>query len=175
MKRPVARPVDRPEAPADAFRAPRAFTPERAEVVEVTFEPEPEAELIAPAPRRMGWLGRLAWTTGGLLVSAGLGLAADRLIRDLFAANEWLGWLGLGVLGAFLVLFPRAKLSGVLPIGCLVLPLRSRAYLFIPGWFALQIAGALLARPGSATAGVAWYAHLAGFAAGPPLAWLLRR
>ena len=80
-----------------------------------------------------------------------------------------------GLLGAFLVLFPRARLSGVLPIGCVVLPLRSRAFLFIPGWFLLQLLGALLAPPGSAAGGVAFYAHLAGFAAGPPLAWLLDR
>ena len=103
MKRPVARPTAQANTPTDAVRAPRAFTPERAEIVEVAFEPEAEPELIAPPPRRMGWLGRLAWTTGGILVSAGLGLAADRLIRDLFATNEWLGRLGLGVLGAFLL------------------------------------------------------------------------
>lgn len=103
MKRPVARPTAPTNAPLDAVRAPRAFTPERAEIVEVTFEPEAEPDLVAPPPRRMGWLGKLAWTTGGILVSAGLGLAADRLIRDLFATHEWLGWLGLGVLGAFLV------------------------------------------------------------------------
>jgi membrane associated rhomboid family serine protease len=107
----------------------------------------------------------------GLLATAAQTIATPRSTLPLIGASGAIA----GVLGAFLVLFPRAKLSGVLPIGCLVLPLRSRAYLFIPGWFALQIAGALLARPGSATAGVAWYAHLAGFAAGPPLAWLLRR
>ncbi len=103
MKRPVAHNIDRAEAAAPSTRAPRAFTPERAEIVEVAFEPGAEPDLVAPPPRRMGWLGRLAWTTGGVLVSAGLGLAADRLIRDLFAANEWLGWLGLGVLGAFII------------------------------------------------------------------------
>lgn len=80
-----------------------------------------------------------------------------------------------GLLGAFLVLHPRARLSGVLPIGCLLLPMRSRAFLFLPFWFALQLAGALLAAPGSAAGGVAWYAHLAGFVAGPPLLALLRR
>jgi hypothetical protein len=80
-----------------------------------------------------------------------------------------------GVLGAFLVLFPRARLTGVLPIGCLVLPLRSRAFLFIPAWFVLQLLGALLAPPGSAAGGVAWYAHLSGFVAGPILLLLLRR
>ena len=80
-----------------------------------------------------------------------------------------------GLLGAFLLLFPRARLSGVLPLGCLLVPMRSRAFLFLPFWFALQLAGALLAPPGSAAGGTAWYAHLAGFVAGPPLAFALRR
>ena len=80
-----------------------------------------------------------------------------------------------GVLGAFLVLFPKARLAGVLPLGCLVIPLKSRAFLFIPFWFLLQLYGALSAAPGSQTGGVAWYAHLAGFAAGPILLYLLRR
>ena len=103
MKRPVARPIDKPAPGEEARRQPRAFAAGRAEIVEAAFEPEPDPELVAPPPRRMGWPGRLAWTTGGILVSAGLGLAADRLIRDLFATQPWLGWAGLGVLGAFLV------------------------------------------------------------------------
>ena len=103
MKRPIARPTQQAAPDAEAARQPRAFTPERAEIVEAAFDPEPEPELVGPPPRRMGWLGRLAWTTGGILVSGGLGLAADRLIRDLFASNPYLGWIGLGVLGAFLV------------------------------------------------------------------------
>lgn len=103
MKRPVARTIDSADRPADMVRAPRAFTPDRAEIVEATFAPGDEPELTAPPPRRMSWFGRLAWTTGGILVSTALGLAADRLIRDLFATNEWLGWLGLGVLGLFVL------------------------------------------------------------------------
>ena len=79
-----------------------------------------------------------------------------------------------GVLGTFLVWFPKAKLAGVLPLGCLWIPLRSRAFLFIPFWFVLQFVGALTAEPGSGRGGVAWYAHLAGFAAGPLLARWLR-
>ncbi|MGE0641324.1 MAG: rhomboid family intramembrane serine protease [Thermoanaerobaculia bacterium] len=80
-----------------------------------------------------------------------------------------------GVLGSFLVLFPKARLEGILPLGCLVVPMRSRAFLFLPVWFLLQLWGALAAAPGSATGGVAWYAHLAGFAAGPVLLHMLRR
>ncbi|WP_332686406.1 YcjF family protein [Devosia sp.] len=103
MKSPIARPTAAPTELAEPFRAPRAFAPAKVEIAEPAFDPVADETLAAPPPRRTGWLGRLAWTTGGILVSAGLGLAADRLIRDLFATNEWLGWLGLGVLGAFVV------------------------------------------------------------------------
>ena len=103
MKRPVARPTAAASHPVEVTRAPRAFAPATVVVAEPEFDQPADETLVAPPPRRMGWLARLAWTTGGILVSAGLGLAADRLIRDLFATNDWLGWLGLGVLGAFLV------------------------------------------------------------------------
>lgn len=77
-----------------------------------------------------------------------------------------------GVLGTFLVLFPKARLAGVLPLGCLFVPLRTRAFLFLPGWFLLQLASALMEPAGGG--GVAWYAHLAGFAAGPIVFALIR-
>ncbi|MCW5721344.1 MAG: TIGR01620 family protein [Devosia sp.] len=103
MKRPIARPTQGQEANEAPVRLPRAFAPTAAEIVDTAFDPEPEAELVAPPPRRLGWIGRIAWTAGGVLVSAGLGLAAERLIRDLFATYEFLGWIGLGVLGAFVI------------------------------------------------------------------------
>jgi putative membrane protein len=103
MKRPIARPIAAEPENAEASRVPRAFAPAKVAVSEPEFDTPSDESLVAPPPRRMGWVGRLAWTAGGILVSAGLGLAADRLVRDLFAANEWLGWLGLGVLAAFVL------------------------------------------------------------------------
>lgn len=103
MKRPIARPTLAQLETDERSRAPRAFAPAKVEAADPSFDPVVDEALTAAPPRRVGWLGRLAWATGGILVSAGLGLAADRLIRDLFAANEWLGWVALGVLGIFLV------------------------------------------------------------------------
>ena len=102
MKRPVARPTTPAADRTEPFRMPRAFAPAKVEISEPQFDAAPDDTLVAPSPRRMGWVSRLAWTAGGILISAGLGLAADRLIRDLFATNDWLGWLGLAVLGVFL-------------------------------------------------------------------------
>jgi putative membrane protein len=103
MKRPVAHTITPSQETTEPVRTPRAFAADRAEIVEVAFEPEPDPELITPPARTMGWIGRIAWTTGGILVSAGLGLAAERLISDLFAQNVYIGYVGLGVLGAFTV------------------------------------------------------------------------
>lgn len=103
MKRPIARPMVADPTSSELIRAPRAFPPTEAQISEPQFDPAADEIFIAPPPRRMGWLSRLAWTTGGILVSAGLGLAADRLIRDLFASNEWLGLAGLVVLGLFVL------------------------------------------------------------------------
>ena len=104
MTEPFARPTTGGASAEDPARAPKAFAPNAVAIVE--SEPDfnvGEADEIdaAPLPRGMGWLGRLAWSAGGLLVSLGLGLAADRLIEDLFARYQWLGWAGVALLAAF--------------------------------------------------------------------------
>lgn len=119
MKRPVARPVSPEASSSSAPRVPRVFTPEPVDSDAVLVEPLTEAaadaDLVAPVPRRMGWAARLVWATAAALVSLSLGLAAERLINDLFATTPWLGWLGLGLIGLFLLgaiaLFLREYLS----------------------------------------------------------------
>lgn len=67
-----------------------------------------------------------------------------------------------GVLGAYLVLFPRARVEAlVLPVP-FARTVRVPAWLFIGLWFALQVVVALLGAAG----GVAVFAHLGGFVAG---------
>lgn len=60
-------------------------------------------ETIAhPRRRGMRW-GALALSTGSALVALAVGIAFDSLVRDLFARAEWLGWLGLVLVGLFLL------------------------------------------------------------------------
>lgn len=107
MKRPVAIPLSGEAATAAEARTPRAFAANAVADVPATVDsysdPAPDPETIAvPAPR-LGWLGRVLWTTAGLLISLGLGLAADNLISSLFETNPWLGWVGLTILGLFVL------------------------------------------------------------------------
>ncbi|MGE0485352.1 MAG: rhomboid family intramembrane serine protease [Gammaproteobacteria bacterium] len=69
-----------------------------------------------------------------------------------------------GVLGAYLLLHPRASVLVMLPLGIILHPVRLPAVALLVGWFALQLVNAVLADP--VQAGVAWYAHLGGFVCG---------
>ncbi|HEV7278519.1 MAG TPA: TIGR01620 family protein [Devosiaceae bacterium] len=106
MKRPVARPVPPDPVSNSRLRQPRAYAPDVAAGVADSIEPlvenEEAAEVAAP-PRFLGRLGKLAWGAGAILVSLALGLAAERLLQELFMAHPWLGWAGALVLAVLLL------------------------------------------------------------------------
>jgi membrane associated rhomboid family serine protease len=78
-----------------------------------------------------------------------------------------------GVLGAYLVMFPRARVTSLVPF-LFFLPLRLPAWLVLGGWFALQYAYSR-GEGVSAGADVAYLAHVVGFLAGAIIALLFRR
>ncbi|MBK1696657.1 rhomboid family intramembrane serine protease [Rhodovibrio salinarum] len=67
-----------------------------------------------------------------------------------------------GVLGAYLILHPKAWVTILL----FFFPLRFPAWLLLVGWIGFQLFAAL---GGGASGGVAWWAHIGGFAAGAAL------
>lgn len=76
-----------------------------------------------------------------------------------------------GLLAAFVRLFPRAHVLVVQPIFVLPLFFRLPAVLFAVLWFALQFAfAALWPQSEGVRGGIAWWAHIGGFAAGLLLA-----
>ncbi|MYT26031.1 rhomboid family intramembrane serine protease [Streptomyces sp. SID7760] len=75
------------------------------------------------------------------------------------------------VLGAFLCLFPRARVTSLFPF-LLFLPLRFPAWMVLLFWFALQWVAAHRAGSGP---GVAYLAHLVGFSLGFAYAWVRYR
>jgi membrane associated rhomboid family serine protease len=82
-----------------------------------------------------------------------------------------------GVLGAYLTLYPRARVVMLFPIGIFIQLVSVPAFFFLGFWFLQQfLSGALAFSEASAQAGgVAWWAHIGGFVAGIPLVFLLRR
>lgn len=117
---PVAesRPPERePEPPAAEPGGLREARPR----VTVTEEPFEIVEAADGTPVPMGERARAPWlgilmSALGLLLSLALGLALERLIRDLFLAAPWLGWTAAGLAAlaalAFLALCLR-ELAGL--------------------------------------------------------------
>jgi membrane associated rhomboid family serine protease len=73
-----------------------------------------------------------------------------------------------GVLGGYLVLFPRARLWILL---FLRLPIRISAYWALLGWFGFQFIAAVVPQD---EIQIAWWAHIGGFATGFAITWLFR-
>ncbi len=78
-----------------------------------------------------------------------------------------------GVLGAYLLLYPRARVVTLVFFGFYIRPVELPAMAVLSLWFVLQFLNALITS-GSA-GGVAWYAHIAGFSAGMLLIGLFKR
>jgi membrane associated rhomboid family serine protease len=69
-----------------------------------------------------------------------------------------------GVLGAYILLFPRARVVTVVPIFIFLHFMKLPAFFVLGVWFLFQVLHSALADP--ARGGVAWYAHIGGFVAG---------
>lgn len=78
-----------------------------------------------------------------------------------------------GVLGAYLLLFPHARVLIVIPILFYPLLLRPSAMLVLSIWFLLQLLNSVTMSADEA--GVAWHAHIGGFMAGMLTIRLFRR
>jgi membrane associated rhomboid family serine protease len=72
-----------------------------------------------------------------------------------------------GVLGAYLLLYPHARILVAIPLGFIIHTMRLKAGWVLGIWFIIQIVSSVTADPDSA--GVAWFAHIGGFIAGMTL------
>ena len=70
-----------------------------------------------------------------------------------------------GVLGAYFVLYPRAKITTVLPIFVFMYFVEIPAIVYLLIWFVAQLYAGLSQNP-EVAGGVAWWAHVGGFLVG---------
>jgi membrane associated rhomboid family serine protease len=78
-----------------------------------------------------------------------------------------------GVLGAYLILFPRSRIASLVPIFITFTLVELPASIFLIFWFVSQLYSGLFALQGSA-GGVAWWAHIGGFLFGMIIALFFR-
>ncbi len=78
-----------------------------------------------------------------------------------------------GVLGAYFLAFPRARVTTLIFLGIFITITQVPAIIFLVIWFVLQLISGLTSF-GAAGQVVAWWAHIGGFVAGAVLFVLLR-
>ncbi len=74
-----------------------------------------------------------------------------------------------GVLGAYFLLYPKAKIMTLIPLFVFFPVIEIPAFFFLGFWFVMQFINGTLASGADAAGGVAWWAHAGGFVVGAAL------
>jgi membrane associated rhomboid family serine protease len=101
----------------------------------------------------------------------GLGAALAQVMAEPSSAVPMVGASGAisGVMGAYLVLYPRARVFTLLPLGFFITTVALPAWVMLIYWMVLQIFGGLAQSVAEEGGGVAFWAHIGGFLAGVAL------
>jgi hypothetical protein len=111
-----------------------------------------------------GRLGPLRYAVFYLL--CGLASGLSHLLIHRYSNIPTIGASGAiaGVMGAYFLLFPRARVLTLIPILFIPYFIEIPAYFFLGIWFVMQFLNA--AGSGGTAGGVAWWAHIGGFVFG---------
>ena len=109
------------------------------------------------------YFGSLGYTL--FYIICGVGAAILQAYINLESEIPMIGASGAisGVLGAYLVLYPKAKITVIIPIFYFVQTARLPAVIVLGAWFIIQLVSSMFQDSGG---GVAFAAHVGGFLAG---------
>ena len=121
---------------------------------------------------RMGSFGYLAFYLGS-------GIAAS-LTHFAFQPTSTIPTIGAsgavaGIMGAYMLLYPHAKVVTLIPIVFILQVMVLPAPIFLGIWFVIQLVQGSFSMGSAQAAGVAWWAHAGGFLFGLVIAWFLGR
>lgn len=104
----------------------------------------------------------------GLYILCGITAGAVQMGTHLNSSVPTIGASGAiaGIMGAYFILYPRARVLTLIPIFVFVRMVELPAFLYLGFWFAVQVYTGALAVGGAGFSGVAWWAHIGGFASG---------
>ena len=116
------------------------------------------------------WMGHAGFAVFYLACGAVADLT--HLLSDMASTMPTIGASGAiaGVMGAYFLLYPRAKVVTLVPIFFFIQFVELPAFVFLGFWFVLQI----FSSTAGATASVAWWAHIGGFIFGAAVVFVLR-
>lgn len=106
----------------------------------------------------------------------GLAGSMAHLVTNLNSPMPTVGASGAiaGVMGAYFILYPHARVLTLLPIFIIFTLVDVPAPLFLGIWFLLQFLQGVAPATAVETGGVAWWAHIGGFATGVAFALVTR-
>lgn len=110
-------------------------------------------------------------------LACGIMASATHLLTNLGSNIPTIGASGAiaGVMGAYFVLYPHAKVLTLIPLGVFSQAFLVPAPVFLGIWFVIQFVQGTLTAGGTEAEGVAWWAHIGGYAFGMALAWVLSK
>jgi membrane associated rhomboid family serine protease len=119
-------------------------------------------------------MGRLRFILFYLLT--GLAAAAGQVLTSPDSPIPMVGASGAisGVMGAYLILYPRVRVFALVPLGFFLTSLALPAWVMLGYWFVIQFVSGLVSVGGEG-GGVAFWAHVGGFVAGVVLVKLFAR
>jgi membrane associated rhomboid family serine protease len=119
-------------------------------------------------------MGRLRFLVFYLL--CGLTAAAAQIVTSPDSAIPMVGASGAisGVMGAYLLLYPRVRVYTIVPLGFFITSMALPAWVMLGYWFLIQFVSGLV-DVGGEGGGVAFWAHVGGFVAGLVLVKLFAR
>ena len=119
-------------------------------------------------------MGRLRFLAFYLL--CGLAAAAAQIVTSPNSPIPMVGASGAisGVMGAYLVLYPRVRVFTMVPLGFFITSMALPAWVMLGYWFLIQFVSGLVSVGGEG-GGVAFWAHVGGFVAGLVLVKLFAR
>jgi membrane associated rhomboid family serine protease len=93
------------------------------------------------------------------------------LAQYIFSPNSDIPMLGAsgavaGVLGAYLVFFPRHRIETLIPFGVFTRIIQVPAFIMLVYWLITQIFSGIGSIAYASVGGVAWFAHIGGFVTG---------
>ncbi len=98
-------------------------------------------------------------------LSSGIAAALMQVYLSLTSTTPMIGASGAiaGVLGAYLILFPRSRIASLVPIFFIFTIIEIPAVLFLGFWFVTQLFSGWQSLQGADVSAVAWWAHIGGF------------
>jgi membrane associated rhomboid family serine protease len=121
-------------------------------------------------------MGRVRYLGFYVLCGVGAALAQTAIMPDSSVPNIGASGAIAGVLGAYIMLYPRARVLTLVPVFLFFFPIvMLPAWVVIGAWFVLQLFEGVLSLGAAAGGGIAFFAHVGGFVAGVLLVSLFVR